>query len=294
MVKAVLYRKREDNLVECEACCQKCVIKEGNTGLCGVRKNIEGDLYLLVYGSLIATNIDPIEKKPFNYFMSGSKTFSIGTVGCNFACDWCQNWDISQGFKDKDSNIKGERYEPEDIVNGAIDNGCISIAYTYTEPTIFIEFIKDISSLAKKKGIKNVWVTNGYMTGKAFDYIKDYIDAMNIDLKCFKNDTYKKFCNARKGIQPVLDTIKRAFKANIHIEITTLIIPGINDTDDELNEISKFIYDIDGKGDIPWHISRFFPMFKMDDKSPTDLKIIEKAFEIGKKNGLKKINRGNI
>ena len=287
MKECTLYKKEKKN-VRCLACAHKCPIEESRTGICGVRKNINGKLFLLVYGKVAAMNVDPIEKKPLYHFLPGSKAFSIGTVGCNFKCEWCQNFDISQISK-KEKVIFGRDITPKEVVEGAIKTGCKSIAYTYNEPAIFVEFVKDCVVLARKKGLKNILVTNGYFSEESFDFIKNYIDAVNIDLKCFNDKTYQKYCGAK--LQPVLDSIKWFYDAGIHIEVTTLVIPGLNDSDKELEEIAKFISSIDKN--IPWHISRFFPMYKMKDKEITPIETLKRAEKIGKKY-LKYVYLGNV
>lgn len=282
MKECDLY-KQEKAKVRCLACAHKCLIGKENTGICGVRKNINGKLYLLVYGKVASMNVDPIEKKPLYHFLPGTKAFSIGTLGCNFRCGFCQNFEISQV-----KEIIGEEITPEQIVENAIKTECKSIAYTYNEPAIFIEFVKDTAKFAKEKELKNILVTNGYLSKESFDYIRSYVDAMNIDLKG-SDKFYQENCGGR--LQPVLDTIKRAHKAGIHIELTTLIIPGLNDNEKELERIAKFIASIDKK--IPWHISRFFPMYKMQDKNITPISLLEKAYKIGKKH-LKYVYIGNV
>ncbi len=282
--KCILYKKLENKKVQCLACSHKCLISEGKTGICGVRKNIKGDLFLLVYGLVIAEHIDPIEKKPLYHFLPNTYSYSIGTIGCNFKCKFCQNWEISQMKK-----IIGEKTTSKKIIKQAFETGCKSIAYTYNEPTIFAEFVHDTAKLAKEKGLKNIMVTNGFMTRECLDYLAPYIDAMNIDLKSFRDSFYKKICSAR--LQPVLDTIKRAYKKGIHIEITTLIIPDENDSKQELEKIAKFIASVDKK--IPWHISRFFPYYKMMDKKVTSFKTLKLAEKIGKKY-LKYVYLGNV
>ncbi|MEK6860081.1 MAG: AmmeMemoRadiSam system radical SAM enzyme [Nanoarchaeota archaeon] len=297
MIKeCILYKKEKGRKVRCLACAHKCIINEGKTGICSVRKNINGKIYLLVYGKIASLGIDPIEKKPLYHFLPGTYAFSIGTIGCNFKCDFCQNFDISQASKKKvsskqsfeDCQIFGEEMSPNEVVNKAIKTECKSIAYTYNEPVIWIEFVKDCAVIAEKKGLKNILVTNGYFSYESFDFIKDYIDAMNIDLK--GNDRYyKKLCGGK--LKPVLDTIKRAYKKGIHIEITTLIVPGENDDEKELEKIAKFIAGIDKN--IPWHISRFFPRYKMMKKEATPLDSLKMAEKIGKKAGLKNVHLGN-
>jgi pyruvate formate lyase activating enzyme len=289
MKKAKLFKK-EKKEVRCLACAHKCLISDGKTGICGVRKNINGELFLLVYGRVAAEHADPIEKKPLFRFLPGTKAYSIGTVGCNFKCEWCQNFDISQVARK--GIIFGNERTPEQIVDEALESGCKSIAYTYNEPVIWIEFVKDIAKLAKKKGLKNVFVTNGYWSKESFDYLnkENLIDAMNIDLKAFDEKTHLKYCGAK--LKPVLGMIKRACKAGIHVEITTLVIPGINDDEKQLKGIANFIAKL-GK-DIPWHVSRFFPMYKMKEKHFTDIETLNKAQDIGKKAGLNYVFLGNI
>ncbi len=281
--ECILYKKEKNNKVQCLACAHKCIISENKTGICNVRKNINGKLYLLVYGKIASIGVDPIEKKPLYHFFPNTKTFSFGTIGCNFKCENCQNFDISQ-----ETNIIGEDYSPEQIINEAIKTGCKSISYTYNEPIIFAEFIHDTAKLAKKQGLKNIIVTNGYWTKESFDYLKDLINAVNIDLKG-NNKFYKKICKAR--LKPVLETIKRCHKQGIHIEITTLLIPDENDNEKQIKEIAEFISSLDKN--IPWHISRFFPRYKMQDKEITSKESLEKAYEIGKKY-LNNVYLGNI
>jgi len=283
MKECVLYEKLKNkkNTVRCSACSQRCVISDNKVGICGVRKNIKGKLYLLVYGKVIAAHVDPIEKKPLYHFLPGSQSYSIATARCNFRCLWCQNYDISQYKEFPRREIPGKETTPEKIVEDAIKTKCKSISYTYTEPAIFVEFAIDTAKLAKKKNLKNIFVTNGYITPECLDYITGYVDAMNIDLKSFSDDFYRKYCGATHGIKPVLDNIKLAHEKKIHIEITTLVIPGLNDSDEEFEKIAKFIASVDKN--IPWHISRFFPMYKMLDKPITPFETLKKAEKIGKK-----------
>ncbi len=286
MKEAELYKKEKDK-IRCLACAHKCLIPKDKTGICGVRKNLNNKLYLLVYGKIASMNDDPIEKKPLYHFLPKTKSFSIGTAGCNFKCDFCQNFEISQA--PKQGRIFGEEIKPEEIVKRAIQAGCRSISYTYNEPAIFIEFVKDTAKLAKKKKLKNVLVTNGFFSKESFDYISNYVDAMNIDLKSFSDEFYIKYCGGR--LNPVLETIKMAHNKGIHIEITTLLIPGLNDSEKELEKIAKFIASVDKN--IPWHISRFFPMYKMLNKPFTPVSTLEKAEKIGKKY-LNYVYMGNI
>lgn len=287
-----LYKKKEAKKVQCLACAQRCLISDGKYGICGVRQNINGKLNLLVYGKVVSRNVDPIEKKPLYHFLPKTFAYSIGTFGCNFKCGFCQNFDISQAKESKffTKGIFGTDMTPEQIVNEALKTKCKSIAYTYNEPTIFIEFVKDVAVIAKKKGLKNVLVTNGYMTKECFDFVSDYVDAMNIDLKGFSDEFYIKNCKAK--LEPVLETIKRAHEKGIHIELTTLLIPGENDSEKELCGIANFIASVDKN--IPWHISRFFPMYKMLNKQATGIEKLKLAEKIGKKAGLKYVHFGNV
>ncbi len=294
MKKAILYEKLKDNKVRCQACHNQCLIPDKRTGICGVRQNIDGDLYLLVYGKAISVNIDPIEKKPLFHFLPGQKAFSLGTLGCNFDCDFCQNWEISQAPKsfDKTHGIKhyGEEWEPEKIVKYCKDNKIPIIAYTYNEPTIWIEYALDTMKLAKKEGIKNIWVSNGFIKEKALDLIAPYLDAINIDLKSFSEDFYQKICKGR--LEPVKENIRKIWKKGIWIEVTTLIIPGFNDSEKELKQIAKFLVGV--SKNIPWHISAFYPCYKMLNKSPAPQETLITAYKIGKKARLQYVYTGNI
>lgn len=285
---ALFFEKIEDNRVHCFLCAHQCRINEGKFGVCGVRQNIKGELYSLSYGRLIAANIDPIEKKPLYHFLPGTLSYSIATLGCNFKCGFCQNWQISQ---EKDLSLnKGREAASLEIVNSAADNRCKSISYTYTEPTIFFEYALEIAKAAKAKGLRNVFVTNGYMAKEAILEIKPYLDAANIDLKAFSDDFYRKACGGRLG--PVLDSIRFMHELGIWIEITTLIVPGLNDSREELEGIAAFIYNVDKK--IPWHISRFHPDYKMLDNASTPPETLELAKKIGEARGLRYVYIGNV
>jgi len=279
MQEAILYERVKPGIVKCTACAHYCHVLKDRVGACGVRKNIDDKLYLLVYEKVAAAHIDPIEKKPLYHFFPNSQIFSIGTVGCPLKCEFCQNYDISQSPKGKDGIIFGNEMKIKDIVNLTLKNNCIGIAYTYNEPGCFLEFALDTAKLAKKHNLKNVFVSDGYESKESFELIKNYIDAINIDLKSFSDDFYKNICGAR--LQPILDSIKRFHKANIWTELTTLIIPNHNDSEKELKQIAEFIASIDKN--IPWHISRFYPMYKMLNTPETPLTTLKKAYEIGKK-----------
>ena len=292
MVKKLLYKKIGNKTIRCLACHHNCVIPQNKTGICGVRKNTDGELDLLVYGKSPCYNIDPVEKKPLFHFLPGSYVFSFGTFGCNFGCLFCQNYDISQYSKENKENIKywGEDLSPQQIIDFCLSNNIKVIAYTYNEPTIFVEYALDVMKLAKKNNIKNIFVSNGFMSDETIELIKNYLDAINIDLKSFSDDFYRKICFA--NIEPVKTNIKTFYDLHIWQEITTLIISGLNDSDVELKNIASFIYNI--SSDIPWHISAFYPAYKMIDRSSTSIDILQKAYTIGKKVGLKYIYIGNV
>ena len=287
--EAMFYEKLEGELVQCHLCSHHCRVSEGKRGICGVRENVGGTLYSLVYGKLIASAVDPIEKKPLFHFLPRSRAYSVATVGCNFRCLNCQNYDISQMPKPQ-RPISGEDLAPEEIVKAAKHYGCESIAYTYTEPTIFFEYAYETAKLASKEGIKNIFVTNGYITEEALRTLAPYLDASNIDLKSFSDEFYREVCGAR--LKPVLDAIRLHRELGVWIEITTLVIPSLNDSGENFQKIANFIKDLD-EG-IPWHVTRFFPAYKLLDLPPTPLEILERAREIGLDAGLKYVYQGNI
>ena len=290
MIKqAMLYDKLDNGRVKCNLCAHCCKISPDSSGICGVRKNKDGELYTLVYGDVIASHVDPIEKKPIYHFLPGSYSYSIATIGCNFKCSFCQNWEISQVSK-RQNTLSGHELMPEEVVREAKKNDCKSISYTYTEPTIFFEYAYETAKLAKKEGLYNIFVTNGYMTKETLNVIKPYLDAANIDLKSFREDFYKEMCGAH--LKPVLDTIELMKKLGIWIEITTLVVTGKNDSDNEFKDIAEFIANIDP--DIPWHISRFHPDFKYLEGKPTPIDALKRARDIGKKAGLRNIHLGNV
>jgi pyruvate formate lyase activating enzyme len=289
MKEARFYNKAEDLSVNCYLCNHRCHIQEGKKGVCAVRQNMNGVLYTLVYGNPIAQHIDPIEKKPLFHYYPGSQSFSIGTVGCNFRCLHCQNSDISQS--PRESHILSHQiFPPEQIVQAAKKSRCQSISYTYTEPTIYFEYAFDCSVLAKKEGIGNVFVTNGYTTLEALQSIQPYLDAANIDLKSFRDDFYRRVCGAR--LQPTLDSIRAYKKLGIWIELTTLIIPDHNDTEEELRDIARFIRELGV--DTPWHVTAFYPTYKLQDQPRTPAAVLKKAREIGLSEGLRYVYTGNV
>jgi len=288
MHKATLFIKEKKG-VKCTACNHYCLIPEGKRGICGVRQNTKGILELLVYGKTSGYHVDPIEKKPLYHFLPGSEVFSFGTIGCNFGCGFCQNWQISQASKKGELKEYGYELEPADIIDFCVKNKIPSIAYTYNEPTVFTEYALDVMKLAKKKGIKNVWVTNGYESEECVELIAPYLDSANIDLKAFREEFYLKSCKAK--LAPVLKTIKLMHSKGIWIEITTLLIPGENDTDKEIKQIAEFIKSI--SSEIPWHISGFHPDFEMMHKPSTDVVDLMRAHDIGKRVGVKYVYVGN-
>lgn len=296
--------------VICSCCNKRCCIANNNVGSCGVRYNKDGKLYLSIYGYPCAVHIDPVEKKPLYHFLPNTAILSIGTIGCNFKCQFCQNWDISQAVKPYKAAFRekskteacdiedlscqlqqmGKYYSPETLVNMAIRKGCKSIAFTYNEPTIWGEYAHDIAKLAHEKGLKCVYVTNGYMTEEHLQYIQPYVDALNIDLKAWNGKFYRQLCGG--NVDFVKHSIEYAVQLGFWVEVTTLIIPDENDSDEELTKIVQFLYDI--KPTIPWHISAFHPDYEMTDKSRTPESTMKRAYAIGRKVGLKNIYVGNV
>jgi pyruvate formate lyase activating enzyme len=290
-MKAYLYESLKDHMVKCNLCSHRCNIKDGQRGICGVRENRGGILETLVYGKVIARHIDPIEKKPLFHYLPGSLSYSIATVGCNFKCRFCQNADIAQMPSDLNGRIVGDAFTPEDVVAHAIKGDCQTIAYTYTEPTIYFEFAYDTAKLAAEKGIRNVFVTNGYMTEEALQMIHPFLDAANVDLKAFTENFYMKTCKAK--LVHVKETLKRMKSLGIFVEVTTLIIPGLNDDRKELGNLAAFLADELGP-ETPWHISRFHPTYKLLDQPPTPVETLLRARDIGIKAGLKYVYVGNV
>ena len=285
-----LYRKLNNDAIQCLACNNYCVIPNGKIGICGVRQNENGKLKLLVDNKAVAVNLDPIEKKPLFHFFPGSIAFSLGTFGCNFGCEFCQNWDISQAPKETTIEFWGEDWPPEKIISYCQKHNISVIAYTYNEPTIWAEYALAIMKLAHKNKIKNVWVSNGYMSKETLKLIAPYLDVINVDLKSFREEFYQKVVHAH--IEPVKENIKKIWEMGIWEEITTLIIPGFNDSENELKEIAQFLVTI--SPDLPWHISAFYPNYKMLDVPSTPKETILKAYHIGKEAGLKYVYTGNI
>jgi len=282
----MLFYEKIDNKIKCLLCRHHCTLKEGQVGICGVNKNENNRLKNLVYGHPSSINIDPIEKKPLFHVLPNTNSLSFGTVGCNFKCPFCQNWQIAHTNK-----VNSSIYvSPEEMVNLALKYNTKSISYTYNEPSIFYPYARDVGILAKEVGLKNIFVTNGFESIYEIEDMKNWVDACNVDLKSFKKEYYKKVLKG--NLEDVLDTIKRLKEANIFQEITTLIVPGDNDSTKELTEIAEFIASVDTN--IPWHITRFHPDYKVTNKNPTPIETLIKAYEIGKKVGLKFIYLGNV
>ncbi len=289
MKEAMLYSPLEEGKVRCYLCNHRCTISPSKRGICGVRENREGKLYTLVFGRAISLNADPIEKKPIFHLYPGSTSFSIATVGCNFRCLQCQNHEISQMPVDKD-RIDGSIVPPSKIVSLAKEYRCQSISYTYTEPTIYFEYAYETAALASREGIKNIFVTNGYMTEEALKTIQPYLDAANVDLKSFQEKFYKENCGAK--LKPVLENLRLMRQMGIWVEITTLVIPTLNDSDKEFEEIAQFIVTLGPE--VPWHISAFYPTYKMLSLQRTPASLLHRAREIGIRAGLRYVYCGNI
>lgn len=290
-MEAWLYETMADQRVRCRLCSHHCVISPGQRGICGVRENCAGVLETRVYGHLIASGDDPIEKKPIFHLLPGSRSYSIATVGCNFKCRFCQNADIAQMPADQGGRVAGDPVTPQQVVDAARQRGCASIAYTYTEPTVFFEFACDTAQLAHPLGIKNIFVTNGYMSAEALERVSPWLDAANVDLKAFSDGFYKHQCGAR--LEPVKATLRRMKALKIWVEVTTLIIPGLNDDPGELSQLATFIATELGP-ETPWHVSRFHPTYRLTDRSATPLKTLVQARSIGLAAGLKYVYTGNL
>ncbi|HSJ58970.1 MAG TPA: AmmeMemoRadiSam system radical SAM enzyme [Anaerolineae bacterium] len=297
MKEALLYEKLDGGRVRCHLCAHRCTIADGRRGVCVVRENRGGTLYSLVYSMLLSQAVDPIEKKPLFHFHPGTGAFSIATAGCNFACEFCQNATISQMVRDQ-GQIAGRQTPPEEVVRAAQRHDCRSIAYTYTEPTIFFEYTYDIARLAHAVGIASVYVTNGYMTpemlalfqGTAGDH-EPWLDAANVDLKAFRDETYRQICGAR--LQPVLDALVEMKRLGVWLEVTTLVVPGMNDSEAELGDIARFLAGELGP-ETPWHVSRFHPDYQMYDRDSTPPLTLRRAYELGREAGLHYVYVGNL
>ena len=285
-VLAKHWTKLDGKKVRCELCPHRCILDDGQVGVCRVRKNIGGKLYTLNYGSVSSMAIDPIEKKPLFHFKPASRIFSISTVGCNLRCKHCQNWEISQAGPEFPYL---REFKPEEIVKIAKEYGSEGIAFTYNEPTIWHEFSLDVSKLAKNEGMYTVYVTNGYISEEPFREIAEYLDAMNIDVKAFTDEFYRKITGGR--LNPVLRTVELAHEMGIHVELTYLIIPELNDSPKEIEKFAEWVKSV--SPEIPVHFSRFFPMYKLTDKPPTPISEVHRAYKIAKKVGLEYVYLGN-
>ncbi len=281
------YYREEEGKIICLLCRHSCKLGEGKTGMCGVNRNVDGELATLVYGHPVAVHVDPVEKKPINHLLPGSRALSFGTVGCNFKCPFCQNWDISQEHR-IDTSIT---VSPGQMVALALREGCESIAYTYNEPTIFYPYARDIGVLAKEQGLRNIFVSNGFESPEVIEDMRGWMDAANIDLKSWNDDYYRKILKG--GLEEVKDTLRRMVKAGIWVEVTTLLIEGENDSDDDIRGMAEFIRNDLGPH-VPWHLSAFHPDYKMLDHHRTGLETLQRAKRIGKEAGLYYIYLGNV
>jgi pyruvate formate lyase activating enzyme len=281
------YFKEEGSRLVCLLCAHYCHLKEGQTGICGVNKNVDGTIQNLVYGYPVALHVDPVEKKPLYHFLPDTRALSLGTIGCNFTCPFCQNWSISQ---EKSLHVK-EFIAPEQIIEMALKYECASIAYTYNEPTIFYPYAHDIALLAHERGIKNIFVTNGFESSEVIDDMKGIIDAANVDLKSFSHGYYKKELGG--GLETVLENLKHFKRNGIWVEVTTLIVPTKNDSDAELTSIASFIAKELGV-ETPWHISAFHPDYHEQGLLATSIETLKRAETLGKTAGLKHIYIGNV
>ncbi|MFB3886133.1 MAG: AmmeMemoRadiSam system radical SAM enzyme [Thermodesulfobacteriota bacterium] len=289
MKEAVLFNALDEGKVQCHLCNHRCVVLPSKKGICGVRENRGGTLYSLVFGRAISLHVDPIEKKPIFHLYPGSASFSVATVGCNFRCLQCQNYEISQMPRDQ-GRIEGSNVSPAKIVSLAKEYQCQSISYTYTEPTVYFEYACEAAALARREGMKNIFVTNGYMTEEALKKIHPYLDAANVDLKSFREKFYREVCGA--SLKPVLDNLRWMKQLGIWVEITTLVIPRLNDSDEEFREIAEFIVSLGPE--VPWHISAFYPVYKMLNLPRTPASLLHRAREIGIGAGLRNVYCGNI
>ena len=287
---AMLWESMDGQGIRCLLCGHACIIATGKYGVCRVRQNVDGALKTLNYGALAALNVDPIEKKPLFHFLPGTRSLSIAAPGCNFQCEFCQNWQISQSPR-RDGEVRGEAVSPEQIVSAAISYDCPSISYTYTEPTVFFELAHDTSALAHQKGVRNCFVSNGFLSPLAVEKIAPVLDAINVDLKAFSDETYRRVMKAR--LEPVLVCLRELVKAKVWVEVTTLVVPGMNDSREELGKIAHFI-----AGDlgtfVPWHVSRFHGDYRMTRTPSTPLETLQMACELGREAGLKYVYCGNV
>ncbi|NJP04585.1 MAG: AmmeMemoRadiSam system radical SAM enzyme [Chloroflexaceae bacterium] len=289
MKEGLLYDRLNSGRVHCHVCAHQCTIPAGRRGICQVRENRDGQLVTLVYGQVVAQHVDPVEKKPLFHFYPGSLTYSLATPGCNVHCRFCQNATVSQMPRDR-QQIQGDMMSPAAVVEAALEAGCHSIAFTYVEPTIFFEYALDIARLGREAGLQIILVSNGYQTRETLALLAPLVQAANIDLKAFSDRFYRKVVGAR--LDPVLDTLRYLKAAGMWLEVTTLVIPGFNDSTEELTALARFLADELGV-DTPWHVSRFFPAYKLTEVPPTPIATIERARAIGLEQGLQYVYQGN-
>ncbi len=285
---AKYWEKLSGKMVQCGLCPNRCILSEGQIGLCKARKNVGGELYSMIYGKLSSIHVDPIEKKPLFHFLPGSKAFSIAATGCNMRCSFCQNWQISQVFP---WEVESKEMTPQEVVDAATQSGSKSIAFTYNEPVVGYEFMLDVAKLAKEKGLKTVVISNGYINPEPLKELLPYIDAYKVDLKAFREEFYQKLTGGH--LAPVLETIKIIKQSGVWLEIVNLIIPGENDSEEEIGKMAKWTKENVGN-DVPLHFSRFYPLYKLQNLPPTPPETVIKARKIAMEEGLKYVYVGNI
>ena len=288
MIPAMFSEPSNDGRIICNLCPHSCILKEGQTGICSVRKNLGGKLFSLNSDKVTAIHSDPIEKKPLYHFLPGSESLSLAAMGCNFKCRFCQNYSLS--MVENISGISGEKIEPKEIINAAKRAGASSISYTYTEPTVYFELMYETAKAAKSAGLRNVMVSNGFISQEALKKIIPFMDGANIDLKSYSEDFYSHYCGGK--LEPVLDTIKELNRSDCWLELTTLLIQGLNSSEEEVENIISFISETNPE--IPWHVSRFFPHFKEGDRKATDTKLIEEILHRAENRNIRYVYGGNF
>lgn len=286
--EAMLYEKLKDKKTRCNLCARRCLISDGGTGFCLVRKNEGGTLYSLVYAKAISACVDPITKKPLSHFNPGALVMSIATVGCNFRCQFCDNWMISQ-----EKEISGKNFPPEDVVKATRENNCQGISYTYTEPTIFMEYAYDTARLAHQVGFFNTFVTNGYMTPEAVKTISSYLDAATVDFKGGADPDFYKTISAVPSVEPIYEALKELRRDGVHLEITNLVVPKVGDSIEKIKELATWIKENLGKA-TPLHLLRFHPDYKLTTIPSTPIETLEKAYLAAKNAGLDYAYIGNV
>jgi len=290
--EAALWKPAAGGAVDCFLCEHRCRIAPGKRGICRVRENAGGRLETLVYGRAIAQHVDLIEKKPLHHFLPGSRSYSVAAVGCNFQCGFCQNWRISQWPRSEEGEMPGDPAPPAGIVAAAQREQCESVSYTYTEPTIFFEYARDTAVPARRAGLRNVFVTNGFMTPEALGEMAAWLDAANVDLKAWSDAFYRTVCKGR--LEPVKASIRAMHAAGIHVEVTTLLVTAQNDSEGDLRGIAGFLASI--SPDLAWHVSRYHPDYGYETAGPpaTPLETIDRAVRIGREEGLRYVYAGNV